>query len=360
MRTVQRAFTLVELLVVIGIIALLVGILLPALSKARESANTIKCASNLRGIGQAIAQYISENASTFPPSSFWTGSTNQGGSLVPSQPTLGYTHWSAIISGPNKWEAASDYLANTISPTQGASQLALFTNTSAWGQFQCPSLDQGGLPPANTYPGNNDLGISNESSSTGVIDLQAPRLAYTVNEALCPRTYFAKYSNESNVLAYKFVRAGQVRQSANTILATELGGFQLAATTDSQINPGTPVSNSRRPVNGFFYPWANGNPFVEKPYDVTNNLFNPVTPTVLHTDPDTQITPGTSVQSALDFVGRNHGSKRYGTVNGDPRSGWNLKQTNFLYVDGHVETKNIVDTIYPSFQWGDSFYSLQR
>src|SRR5206468_34674 len=63
-----RAFTLVELLVVIGIIAVLVGMLLPALNRARQQAVSVQCMSNLKQVGLAALMYAHENHGWFPPS----------------------------------------------------------------------------------------------------------------------------------------------------------------------------------------------------------------------------------------------------------------------------------------------------
>ena len=70
----DRAFTLVELLVVVAIIAVLMAILLPALSLAREKARQAKCLVNMRNLGQAFHQY-----------------------------TVGYDEWMPIHSPRNLW-----------------------------------------------------------------------------------------------------------------------------------------------------------------------------------------------------------------------------------------------------------------
>jgi prepilin-type N-terminal cleavage/methylation domain-containing protein len=69
----RNGFTLVELLVVIGIIALLISILLPALNKARREGVLVSCANNLRQIAIATVAYANDNKSMLPPMRFDTG-----------------------------------------------------------------------------------------------------------------------------------------------------------------------------------------------------------------------------------------------------------------------------------------------
>jgi len=71
----NKGFTLIELLVVIAIIGILAGILLPVLSRARESARKTQCMSNIKQIGMGLIMYANENSETFPSDTAYGGAS---------------------------------------------------------------------------------------------------------------------------------------------------------------------------------------------------------------------------------------------------------------------------------------------
>jgi prepilin-type N-terminal cleavage/methylation domain-containing protein/prepilin-type processing-associated H-X9-DG protein len=79
----HRGFSLIELLVVIGMIAILIGIVMPVTVRVREAARTVKCASNLRQIGQAILNYTTASGGLLPA---WSGTHSFPDDVRPDDP----------------------------------------------------------------------------------------------------------------------------------------------------------------------------------------------------------------------------------------------------------------------------------
>jgi len=114
-RTETRgAFTLVELLVVIGIIGLLISILLPALGRARQQANVVACESNLREIGQALVLYTMDNQGVLP-FGMWDGGWNPNTMTSGGQDTPNYnigSVWDNLIEPELTHVGGSDWQDN--------------------------------------------------------------------------------------------------------------------------------------------------------------------------------------------------------------------------------------------------------
>jgi prepilin-type N-terminal cleavage/methylation domain-containing protein/prepilin-type processing-associated H-X9-DG protein len=184
-----RGFTLIELLVVVAIISVLISILLPALAKARQAADSVACASNLRQIGLAWNSYIGDQQGWMCPSARLYANSNGG---------WGLDYWSN----------------NSISATTPHNDLIYYGRwynllvelyLKSYTIVNCPTLTANACTPVSTttLPAINSAAL-NQTSATDVVGLSTGGGHFWLCNYAYPATAFGSATDpSSNSTFYK-------------------------------------------------------------------------------------------------------------------------------------------------------------